>query len=402
MNTNKISEYFLIIVSIAVIWLPNIAMVFNFQAGGSMEEKRKMAKLPEIGTDWNSISKYPQALMDFYGDNYGFRKFLIKSYNVVVTKYIKSISKDKVLFGKNNWLYWTGENSLSLYRAIKPLREDDLASMKKTLEERQEYCRRNGIKYIFMVVPDKDTIYPEHLPDWMVKANETSYLDQFKSYMDKKSTFKFLDIRDDLVREKKNSLVYYQTDTHWNDLGAFVGYSSIMKNINESHPGIRAMKLSDFDQKKLTIKGGDLAIYAGISEQYSIESTSLQPKKPRSARIVELDGFYLEKYPKKSEKKSDPVSQIGIFAMEVKNPSLPKAVVFRDSFSNSLIPFLAEHFRRSVYFWYVSKTDDFDFALDIIEHEKPDIVITEVGERIFNEIKKNPESVKNASGTATR
>ena len=60
---------------------------------------------------------------------------------------------------------------------------------------------------------------------------------------------------------------------------------------------------------------------------------------------------------------------------EVDDPTLPRAVVFRDSFSSALIPFLSEHFSRVVYLWQ----DEID--ADVILEEEPDIVIQEIAGR---------------------
>lgn len=53
--------------------------------------------------------------------------------------------------------------------------------------------------------------------------------------------------------------------------------------------------------------------------------------------------------------------------------------MFRDSFSDALIPYLSEIFNRSSYFWTHS------FVPEVILKEKPNIVILETVERyIYN------------------
>jgi len=54
--------------------------------------------------------------------------------------------------------------------------------------------------------------------------------------------------------------------------------------------------------------------------------------------------------------------------------------MFRDSFADGLIPYLSENFSRSVYVWK-PKVD-----LQVIEQEKPDIVIFEVAERYLGSL----------------
>jgi hypothetical protein len=94
----------------------------------------------------------------------------------------------------------------------------------------------------------------------------------------------------------------------------------------------------------------------GLDDILGEEDWRLIPVKPRRARVVEED-------------RHDENWNQGRVVLEIDDPALPKAVVFRDSFGSALIPFLAEHFRRSVYLWR------YDFAVDVLEQERPDVVI---------------------------
>jgi hypothetical protein len=49
--------------------------------------------------------------------------------------------------------------------------------------------------------------------------------------------------------------------------------------------------------------------------------------------------------------------------------------MFRDSYSNYLIPFLNLHFKKATYVW------SYDFLPQLIESDQPDIVILEVQQR---------------------
>ena len=63
------------------------------------------------------------------------------------------------------------------------------------------------------------------------------------------------------------------------------------------------------------------------------------------------------------------------------------AVVFRDSFASGMYPYLSETFARVAYYWAYPTSDDF---YKIIELEKPDVVIEERVERMFQAV---PEPV---------
>ena len=97
-------------------------------------------------------------------------------------------------------------------------------------------------------------------------------------------------------------------------------------------------------------------------------------RRPRRARVVEPAG-------------ARPADAEGLIVTEIDDPSLPKAVIFRDSFTSRLVPFLSEHFSRAVYLWQN------DFDADIVSREHPDVVIQQiVGRHLYNFIP-SPELV---------
>jgi hypothetical protein len=74
----------------------------------------------------------------------------------------------------------------------------------------------------------------------------------------------------------------------------------------------------------------------------------------------------------------DPYGEDGTVITEVHPGSGVRAVMFRDSFSSRLIPYLSEHFSRILYQWQN------DFDPDLVRREHPDVVIQEmVGRHLY-------------------
>ena len=78
-----------------------------------------------------------------------------------------------------------------------------------------------------------------------------------------------------------------------------------------------------------------------------------------------------------------------LIVTETSNPKLPTAVIYRDSFSTHLIPFLARHFRKAYFIW------NSDPNLYVFDFVKPDVGLHIKAERfilnqpqIFNSDKK--------------
>ena len=63
-------------------------------------------------------------------------------------------------------------------------------------------------------------------------------------YMKAHSTVELLDLRDALTRAKARHPVYYSTDSHWNDYGAYTGYVEIMRRISKYYPDARPIEIS--------------------------------------------------------------------------------------------------------------------------------------------------------------
>ena len=76
--------------------------------------------------------------------------------------------------------------------------------------------------------------------------------------------------------------------------------------------------------------------------------------------------------------------------MEKADTRLPRAVVFCDSYIGALAPFLSEHLSRVVYL----PEDAPGFDADVVERERPDVVIHEMTERKLFLDELPPDSVE--------
>ena len=108
-------------------------------------------------------------------------------------------------------------------------------------------------------------------------------------------------------------------------------------------------------QEDLQPFSGDLAAFLPYDERFVERSISLIPLTPHRAELEQAaDRMIISSIP---------------------DSPLPGALIFRDSFSDALIPFLSEHFSRVVY------AHSFSVDLDLVDSEKPDIVIFELAQR---------------------
>jgi hypothetical protein len=184
-----------------------------------------------------------------------------------------------------------------------------------------------------------------------------------------------VDVRPALLAAKTRERIYFKTDTHWNDRGAQVAYEAIINAARAQVPSIPpAWTRNDFDPTTALVEAGDLAGMMGLRRVMKEEDLSLAPKRPRLARVVDPPG-------------EEKLAEVGRLVTEIPGSTLPRAVIFRDSFTSRLIPFLSEHFSRAVYLWQN------DFDAQAIEQEHPDVVIQEIVGRHLYGFVPSPELV---------
>jgi hypothetical protein len=303
------------------------------------------------------LAHFPGEFKAYLGDNFGFRNLLIKAHGMLMVRGLNTTSTHMVELGKDGWLYLANDGSIEDYRNLEPWTEEELAQWRQVLEERQAFCAKMGIPYLFVVAPSKHDVYPEFMPDKLTRVREEGRLDQLMAYLKRcGSQVEIVDLRPALAEARKPGVrVYHKTDTHWNDRGAWAAYQAVMRAARAKVPGVKVLPLSDFTPEESIDPGMDLARLLGLNDQYREHALNLKANIPLRLSRVQQDD---------------------VIPINIEGEG-PRVVVFRDSFMTSLLPWLAEGFGHGVYLW----EDGFD--TEVIKREKPDIVIQEVAQRKF-------------------
>ena len=380
-QSGRLPQAILAVTFLTMLCVPHLVEISGVHPGAAAVEKRAMAQRPDSRLLLESFSDYVGQFEKYYNDSFGLRESLIRWNNRLRLYLFDESPLRGVRVGRDGWLFYANEWALEDYENILPYTPQDLDTITKILEARRDWLERRGIKFFVIVAPDKHTIYDEYLPPAIHKIGRESRLDQVAARLKLAPGIEFIDTREALFRAKSSQRLYHRTDTHWNDYGAFVGYLELMERIAGYFPNVRKLSLDDFTVSVAEGDGGDLAGMLSLGDLIKEERITLAPKfTPRA-----VDGT--RSYP-------DPVdlAQYPGRAMVVKETGdsrLPKALVFRDSFSWPLIPFLAESFQSVVFIW------TFDFLPEVIEREKPDLVILECVGRYINALAiKNPAEVE--------
>lgn len=358
---------------IVIIFLGSILTVFfiqffpEFQETIKLEEKRSLERLPPFY--FSELASYPKKFDDYYRDNFVFRDFLIHVNNFLKYKIFKVSGSPKVLVGKEGWLFYNGDeardgSSFSNHLGLLPHGYlEYFEEFKNKLEKKNAYLASLGISYVFVVAPDKWTVYPEYLPNGYHNESGISSSDMLLQYIKKNSNVNILDLRQKIKNKKEEGqYLYYKGDTHWNEMGGYLAYYEISSFLKKNNEKIKVRELREYKiETILTQEPMDLAKMLGLRKYEEIDYV-FTPKEPFSYFALHDDSeirntHYYIKYA----------------------PDLPNVLVFRDSFMNAVIPHLADEFSSSIFVWgHWNNIKDID---NWLRKFNADIVIEETIER---------------------
>jgi hypothetical protein len=364
---------------VVALFVPLVGAFFHWDLVGSTEN-RALARMPGVPKHFKEFTHFAELSLDYYSDHFGFRNSLIHSLSLA--KYHTGLGLDNhntgIIIGKNGWLFYPSnapDPNLLADRNLNPFTPSELDGWVHLLEQRNRFCEEHHIAFIAVIPPDKQSIYPEYLPDAVTRIGKQTRLDQLVERLHEiHSPVKVIDLRPALLEAKKLHRIYFKTDTHWNDFGGYAAYPVIIKAVNEALPWAKIQLQPDSEFiPRSTIHSGDLANYLNLYYEYNedwLDLLKLHPFPP----IVRAENPYL------------PVITEG-------DPHGPSLFMLHDSFTLRLKDFLGPHFSRTLWQWGQSLRGQ--QVLDF----KPDIVIDEFLERIMNNsIPEDTPDVINAKG----
>jgi alginate O-acetyltransferase complex protein AlgJ len=267
----------------------------------------------------------------------------------------------KVLAGQDGWLFFTGEGAIDDYQNTNLFSDEELATIQQNLDALNSYYQKQGITLLILVAPDKHSIYPEYMPTAIPILGVQSRLDQLGAYLKAHSQVKFLDLRSSYSRESQSHQMYYKTDTHWTEYGVYLAYAETLKAL-----GLSPHAYSDFTEISIGPKRLDLSTNTGSSLVEEKFNLKFNFESRATLKTFNLD-----------DGRRVNISYVG-------DPSLPRAVVYHDSFFFSVIPLLAEHFSQATYIPHFSGGGIWN--LSWVDEQKPDYVIVEFSERYLNDL----------------
>lgn len=331
----------LILISTAVVFLLTLSVgtLLTPDVEFSPDENRYLTAKPGLTLKKLLDGSYEKQSEEYLSDQIIGRK-----------KWVEAKSITEVALGINdiNGIYLcTGG------RAVEKVTEEDFdwKNFKINLDETAkltEVCRDKGIEVQTMLVPTAAYIYADRLPDHALTFDEDEAFRQAGELLGDN----LIDIRNSLLAEKPHNSVYFATDHHWTGRGARIGAAEFLTAAGKKE---RAKQVSESETEVLSrdFRG---TLYSKVllkTLETDIIETSADARKADLNVEIEgkrYDSLYFDEYLNQKDKYAvyfgGNYAQVNIEtgASDDGQQNDEKLLIIKDSFANSMVPFLLDGF----------------------------------------------------------
>lgn len=373
---NPKGKIVLIVFFIGILLFPFFNAKFNFLTELESSENRKMAEKPLM--DMALLDPYPKQYEAYYNDTFSVRNHLVKFYSFLCVKLLKkSPVPKKVYIGKNQNLFAIHEET-KVFSPEHAFNRQDIESFIKEFKHRYNYIESVGSKMLLVFCPTKGSVYPENISNKYCNAlnsRTNKLVDSLRKYIPELTT---INLYTALNLAKDTLPVYYKTDNHWNELGGYIGYYTVMQELKKQGV-LTAENINDLSDYTIdtTDFDGNLARMAS-AKPYIDDVKYTSVKKTESAKSSKI---YEYKVPR-----GFPYPWSYYKSFITADDSQPSVLIINDSYIGSIGVFLRESFYRSTFIFDAWK---YRFNQDIIDNEKADVIIYLIYEPHVENILKN-------------
>jgi hypothetical protein len=274
------------------------------------------------------------------------------------------------------WLFFDANDGqpMETYQRTNLFTEEEMKKIGGSIGSLAADLNAEGIKFIFMIVPDKEEVYgPEYLPESYTVADNEGCTMQLIHYMNEQYPDIPIVYPLDEMNAAKDEFegvesLYYKSDTHWNLAGAYVGTRALMEQISKdldegsSSPSQRGLEKKTFVENG-TYRG-DLQKMGGLGDDYT------------SIDYYPAEGFTYENYDAVKLENDIPFRKT---VSRLENPVQGNVWVVGDSFRGGIAEYLAETMERTTI------VNRYYFDPDTALQDHPDIFVYEIAERYLHQ-----------------
>lgn len=332
--------------SFLVCLLPSVGMIFRPTAEPVGNERQ--TPLPSLTDEQGGFNTaYPAQLGNYFSKHFAFRPEAISADAQIQANVFRVADNDSVVVGTDGWLYYS--STVDDYLGKDTFSPRETASLIHNLEIIKTYSEAHGAQFLFTIAPNKNTLYPEHMPYYYGKAVSDIHNRDFVTAALAESDIPYCDLF--ALFESREETLYFARDSHWNNEGALLAYDAMLTQLGKGHDDYSSAPSER--RKDFT---GDLAamLYpAGSEPEYNTYYGAEERYRYVTETASVEDSF-----------------------IRTESGETGSLYMYRDSFGNALLPFFAAGYGNATF------TKSFPMILkNDFETVGPDTFVLELVER---------------------
>lgn len=222
---------------LAVCLVPGLGLLLTGGADAAANEILPAA--PVIAADG---ALNPDVLADtaaYVNGRFSFRLEGITAWAKLNAALFRTSTAENVLLGRGGWLFYAP--TIHDYTGDTPMTAREIYCAARTLYLLQEYAENRGGDFLFTAAPNKNTLYPEYMPE-RTRLGGASNMDALYARLDEMGV-SYLDLRDVFASEADPSYLlrdelaheseplYFKTDSHWNARGGALAADALLASL---------------------------------------------------------------------------------------------------------------------------------------------------------------------------
>jgi len=277
------------LIFIVFLLIPAAARISGIDFG--IQVDRRGLELPSFSAPALFDNDYYLAFDQYINDSFSLRSPLIFAKNWLDYNIFRMTDTTGVHVGKDGWLY--RRKSIEDFRKEACNDKRQVEWLILELHALEKIIEASGRRFLFMIAPNKTTIYPEYVG--FMPNSASCGKSRYELFLENIAAHKLISFvrLDELLKHAKNHYapLYDKASTFWNGLGALVAAENLHQQIDNHDSGLRPLFYPSFETDHL----GDLnRQLMGLSlpdgeKPFSHFKNPYQPDL--TAAIVYGDGF---------------------------------------------------------------------------------------------------------------
>ncbi len=230
---------------------------FREQIGYKNTENKAESGFPEL--DAENFSTWPRRFEDWLSDTLPFKTQFIELFRGFQYRSGLDFTQSDVIRGKEDRLFY--RTTVENYKGITRFSDAELQKIHENLNGFFKQMRRAGSRCLLYIAPDKEQVWPSYMPERIRRVSEESRADQLTAFLSDKLDFPVLYPKAELTALSSQLPVYFDTDTHWNELGGYFAAQQVRGAFRGEPPAEDVPAWHYFEHE-----GKDLAGMLGLSD----------------------------------------------------------------------------------------------------------------------------------------